>query len=523
MFKILVADDERFIRKGIIAILSKNLTVEVSCVEASNGIEALEQSKLETPDLIITDISMPGLNGLDFISALKEENVNTPVIILSGYENFDYAKSAIKLGVKEYVMKPVKKQEFIQLIQGYIDNIQEAQRKNEREIIRRIETEKAMKRLKHDFLVGLLNCTTSSDAKQYLKQLGEIGMTFESKLYTCAAVQYQITDQSQDYMDFAVKNILDEFLNMEGEGEFFENVEYRPGMVVVIFESSSQELLKEPKKKLMRQAAQLIREYCKTEAYVGLGDIAYDAVHLHTALSHAMTAAQSKILESGDSVCVYEEAQESRKPEHRNIIEKLRPIDAVNLFDVLDLFQELYLEERRSKETSVLKEEYTEVQEYISRQMMKRHPESAQWAEKYKAFYNCWSIQELKQEVKERLEMAAEAKKDAGVGNVQLLEQIRSYVDEHITEEIDLNSVAARFNRTPGYVSTMFKKYVEGGFNTYLTKERIEIAKKLLADSSVSIQEVSDLCGYNNSKYFSVVFKKMTGETPRGYREKYAK
>lgn len=523
MFKILVADDERFIRKGIISMLSKNLTVEVSCVEASNGIEALEQSRLETPSLIITDISMPGLNGLDFIAALKEQNVNTPVIILSGYENFDYAKSAIKLGVKEYMMKPIKKQEFVTLIQGYIDDIQEAQRKNEKEIIRRIENEKAMKRLKHDFLVGLLNCTTSEDAKQYLKQLQDIGMTFQSKLYTCVAVQYQITHQSQDYMDFAVKNIMDEFMSMEGEGDFLENVEYRPGTVVVIFESSRRELLREPKKKLMRRAVQLIREYCKTESYAGIGDVAFDAVHLHTALEHAMTAVEYKILEDADSVCVYEESKNGRKAKPANIKEMLRPIDQANVFEILDAFQGLYMEERKKKDITILKDEYTQVQEYISRQLGKRQLESRVWDEKYKLFSECWSIQELKQEIKERIEMITDTKRDIGTGNVKLLEQIRAFVDEHITEELDLNSVAEKFNRTPGYVSTLFKKYVEGGFNSYLTKERIEIAKKLLTDMSVSIQEVSELCGYNNSKYFSVVFKKMTGETPRGYREKFMK
>lgn len=523
MFKILVADDERFIRKGIISMLSKNLTVEVSCVEASNGIEALEQSKLETPSLIITDISMPGLNGLDFIAALKEQNVNTPVIILSGYENFDYAKSAIRLGVKEYMMKPIKKQEFVTLIQGYIDDIQEAQRKNEKEIIRRIENAKAMERLKHDFLIGLLNCTTGEEAKQYLKQLGEIGMTFESKLYTCAAVQYQITEQSQDYMDFAVKNILDEFMSMEGEGSFVENVQYRPGVIVVIFESSSGELLREPKRKLMRRAIQLIREYCKTEGYAGLGDVAFDSIYLHTALEHAMTALEYKIMEDGDSICVYDESLCNKQVKPYNVREMLRPFDQVNIFEVLDAFQNLYLEERKKKEITVLKEEYIEVQEYISRQIAKRQMETKTWEEKYRQFFEFWSIQELKMEIKERIETVADTARDLGGGNVKLLEQIRTYVDEHITEELDLNSIALKFHKTPGYVSTLFKKYVEGGFNTYLTKERIEIAKKLLADSSVSIQEVSELCGYNNSKYFSVVFKKMTGETPRGYREKYIK
>ena len=100
------------------------------------------------------------------------------------------------------------------------------------------------------------------------------------------------------------------------------------------------------------------------------------------------------------------------------------------------------------------------------------------------------------------------------------MRQMLDFVDEHITEELDLNTVAEKFHRTSGYVSTLFKKYTSGGFSAYLTGERIKIARKLLEDSSIPIQEIGELCGYNNPKYFSVVFKKVTGETPRGYREK---
>lgn len=183
MFRLLIADDEQFIRKGIISILKKNLTEKIQCIEAANGQEALEKAKETAFNLIITDISMPGCDGLEFIRQIREENKSIPVFILSGYDNFEYAQKAIRLGVSEYIMKPIKKQEFIALVQEYIDDIRKQKARTIQELNRKMENERIMKRLKHDFLLGFLKCPSSIEAERYLIQLKELGMEFESKLY----------------------------------------------------------------------------------------------------------------------------------------------------------------------------------------------------------------------------------------------------------------------------------------------------------------------------------------------------
>lgn len=512
MFKILVADDEKFIRKGIVSILSKNLPEEVQCFEASSGLEALESAKENRPDLIVTDISMPGISGLEFIAQLKELDVDTPVIILSGYANFEYAKRAIKLGVKEYVMKPIKKQEFVDLIKGYMDDIRLAEKRNSEETVRQIENRRVMQKLKRDFLVGLLKCTNSSEANQYLVQLKDVGMTFEARLYTCAVIQYRVTEENREYIDFAVKNVADEYIGMQADEEFVANVVYTPGQLVTIFEGSSREALKEPKKKIMRQAVRLIREYCKTDAYAGVGEVAYDSLHLHKAMEYAVTAADFKVFGDGDCVKVYEEIKDGAKAKPRHLAQLLK--GNIDMFAVLDGLQQIFTEAGKKEDVESLRREYEELQDALDRKGWSAH----------KTFSECFTLSELKQELKKRMEHLENADSaDLGVSNLKLMNDIRAYVDEHITEELDLNVVAEVFNRTPGYISTLFKKYEEGGFNNYINKERIEIAKKLLADRNIAIREIGEMCGYNNSKYFSVVFKKMTGDTPRSYRDKMLK
>lgn len=541
MFKILIVDDEQFIRKGILSILSRNLTEGITCIEASNGEEALIRAREQSPHLIITDISMPGCDGLEFIGRLREENKNTPIVILSGYDNFEYAQKAIRLGVKEYVMKPIKKQEFITLIQDYIDDIEKQRARAFEEITRKMENDRIMERLKHDFLLGLLKCPGSGEARRYMVQLKELGMEFAPSLYICAVIQYKVNEENQDYIDFAVKNILDEYFCPEVKNGRVINVAYDLGQIAIIFEGTSKGSLKEPKKRLIRTAASLIKKYCKTEVYAGVGDIAMDFVHLHTSLRHALLAADFKLYNNGDIVTVYDEMEnwEMKSNEMKNsavknnvmknndmtappgLVRLLRPVDSSAIFQVLEGLQNIVRQKGSRQVLHTLNQEYEEIQEYISLRLLRLAPGKSQ-ADTYKPLADCWSSTEMMQEVKERLSILKLAlEKENAQPNLQLRRQILQYVDDHVTEDMDLNLIAGHFKRTPGYISTIFKMHTEGGFNTYITKKRIEIAKKLLADSSIPIQEISRLSGFTNAKYFSVVFKKTVGETPREYRNRF--
>lgn len=536
MFKILLVDDEQFIRKGILSILSRNLTEGITCIEASNGEEALMRAREQSPHLIITDISMPGCDGLEFIGKLREENKNTPIVILSGYDNFEYAQKAIRLGVKEYVMKPIKKKEFITLIQDYIDDIEKQRARAFEEITRKMENDRIMERLKHDFLLGLLKCPGSEEARRYLVQLKELGMEFAPSLYICAVIQYKVHEENKDYIDFAVKNILDEYFCPEVKNGRVINVAYDLGQLAIIFEGASQASLQESKKRLIRTAASLIKKYCKTQVYAGVGDIAMDFVHLHRSLKHALLAADSKLYNNGDIVTVYDEMENSeiKSNDLKNneakgndriapsgLVRLLRPVDSSTIFQVLEGLQSIVRQKGSRQVLHTLNQEYEEIQEYISLRLIRLAGRKVE-ADTYKPLADCWSSTEMMQEIKERLSLLKLALEKENVQpNPQLSRQILQYVDDHVTEDMDLNLIAGHFKRTPGYISTIFKMHTEGGFNTYITKKRIEIAKKLLADSSIPIQEISRLSGFTNAKYFSVVFKKTVGETPREYRNRF--
>ncbi|MFP3156201.1 response regulator [Lachnospiraceae bacterium ZAX-1] len=519
MFKILVADDEKYIRKGIVSMLEGNLIQEIECIEASNGYEAIEKVKSETPNLIITDISMPGIDGLEFIRELNKRQTKAPVIILSGYENFEYAKQAIKLGVKEYLMKPIKKQEFVELIRSYITNIEESSKRNYEQYLKKKEQQIILERLKKDFLLGLLKCETREDAKNYLIQLKELGLRFESSLYECVVVSYKATKENFDYIDFVVKNIVDEYWSMEHIDDKVINVVYHKGMIVSIFEGNVSGIGQAQRKKQLTELIQLLKKYAKTDVFAGIGDIAHDATKLHISLRHALRAANCKIFEDGNSLCVYEELKEGNDIPKLELSKRMRPIEEMDVPFILAEYSGLIKHAHTQKLIRLMESEYEDMHSYLDLAITRRLTNAEEYQDKHQSFCDLWSMWEARKELKERIDIAKELSEDTGGVNEGLVRRMIEYISENVTEEIDLTTVAERFHKTPGYISTIFKKYTNQGFNTYLTGERMEIAKRLLEDSSISIGDVGKLCGYSNSKYFSVVFKKVTDMSPREYRD----
>lgn len=116
MKKVLLVDDEKTIRKGIKKLVEEVITGYQVLWEASNGSEALEILSIEIPDIIITDVRMPTMNGIDFIRYAKEKLPSTPIIVISGHDDFIYVREALKLGVKDYLLKPISRSDLANIL-----------------------------------------------------------------------------------------------------------------------------------------------------------------------------------------------------------------------------------------------------------------------------------------------------------------------------------------------------------------------------------------------------------------------
>ncbi len=131
MYTLLVVDDEPILIRGIRSFVDFEALSITEVLEAENGEEALELFKIHRPDLVLADINMPKMNGLDFASAAKELKPDVKIAMITGYDYFDYAVAALKTGVDDYVLKPVSKKDIQELLQKLIGKVQEAHRQQE--------------------------------------------------------------------------------------------------------------------------------------------------------------------------------------------------------------------------------------------------------------------------------------------------------------------------------------------------------------------------------------------------------
>jgi two-component system response regulator YesN len=522
MFKILVADDEDVIRKGIIVILKRELTdIDICCLEAENGIEALKICKEHLPQLVITDIRMPFCDGLNLIKNIKETGYSPTFIILSGYADFEYAKAAIKLGVKEYVLKPIKKQELVSLVGGYINKLTNEKQKTDEKFLRENENKKVVENVKQKLLRNLLDSAEDEEAKRCLAELYDLGVRFSDKLLLCAMIQYQVNKENKDYIDFAVKNIADEVLSQEIGKDFVISVQYESGRIVAVFEGLKRDSMLLSVKQELIKICSLIRKYLLVDVFAGIGDAAYGSTLMHKSFSFAYEAANFKLYRTGNSVQLFSEIPMSVRHEQVDWGSLIQPLEKIKNAEIINVFEKMIALPSSLQTLSVIEQSYTNLIRAIERQLVKYNSTRIKSIIQPLPFFELWSFMQLKQELSRYLTQVYETACAAGIDvhNKKLIVEVLKYVKENAASDINLNIVAEKFDRTPAYMSSLFKKGTGMGFNEYITNVRMTMAKQMLTDTSIPIGEISSLCGYINPKYFSVVFKNTFGVSPVVYRQ----
>lgn len=499
MFRILVADDEKITRRGIIAMLERGLREEVEYLEAGNGQEALEIARTQLIHLIVTDICMPLLSGLEFIEELQKTDPEMMVIIISGYENFEYAKQAVRLGVKDYIMKPVKKEEFLGLVERCLADIERKQMEAKQFYREKQKNEQIMNSMKRERLVWLLS---GYHIREQMEGLKPFGISLEGPFLQCAVIEYEMHSDSDAIVDYAVKNIVDETL----EGylkNWFLSFTYESGSLALIFRLEEMEQTGVIEKALLKSVL-LIEKYARIKAVAGVGTIVFEAEKLYKTFEESKDSADFKIYGEGRKLILYRELSGIGEREHiADGVPEWR--DRIREAEVLAYFNQILKKDKNCQSLEELKTAYRRLCEQASL-----------YIPDIRRFSELWTSFELRREVKRMSQCLEEEGQEE---NNQMIQEMIRFTSEHVTEDIDLNYIAEKFGRTPGYVGLLFRKGAGSGFNEYVTKERIHLAKNMLKDPAVSIQRVGELCGYHNPKYFSVVFKKMVGMTPKAYQK----
>lgn len=532
MLKILLVDDEILIRKGLSKAIGRN-TDFVVVGEAGDGFEAVNLIEQLEPDVVITDIRMPEMNGQELVKFLSEKYPGIKKVVLSGFEDFIYVRDTMKNGAEDYFLKPVDDHQLHELLKNIHLKIGLERKSREARIEQNIKINQSSAFLRDQFLSSLI--TTNNSEKVCPELLAKL------RYY---GIQVQRTDKFTIVL-ISIDNyrhICCKHGSEEGKTDYFiirkiseEVAGEKCGFFSCQTEAGVAAFLNTENIAAIRDISDSI--YCNLKKYTkirftvviaasakGITDLnsLYNEACLY--MDYRYYKQESSIIDSNragglpnwntvnesfktDFEKKLESCVELTKPEEVNGIFSDLACYAgskyINPGEIFKMLSDTYLKLRfklndfRRAIGEVFEDEYSFLKE------LEKLDTFDQIQKLSVSFY----IEVINRIINIR---SKKAKK--------MIEVVRDYISEHYSEEISLSRIAEVVFVNPNYFCDMFKNITGENFIDYLTRYRIDKAKELLKDMSVKTYEIGRMVGYEDSNYFSKVFKKVVGISPSQYR-----
>ena len=527
--KVLIADDELRVCRLILTLGKwEEYNMEVIAT-ASNGIEALEGISRYKPDLVITDIRMPGLDGLQVIKKSKEVNPDIEFLVVSGYKHFDFAQSAIKLGVSNYLTKPIKPEELNHSLKVIHRNFFKKS-KTQLEIIRsrQIEMEFRSKMRRDNLLNALLNKKNSLNTEQFNLKGEKIQLAF-IKIDGVNEIEesHHITSNVEKAFYSHMKQCQEwEFVVMEGKYLLLLN--YKEGE-----EGNIKQRLTQVIDDVLSQK-KILRDIKVT---IGLSKVENNHHNLFEQLVEARASLNQRLIFGCNQIIEYNnygpEKQALLRQEMKGYMKDLsRGVEAQSIDDILFAFKKMEGTIREGKGltgTDILMLIH-EIIDFFARVIQKRglyhldEKDEEKLKDIKENFHNYFDLDSLFAYVETSLLsfMNELIKKTEEQESLPIL-KAKQFIQDFYFRPITLELVSQEVGFSTSYFSAQLKKSTGITFTDYLLETRMDQSKKRLRETRKTIAIICDEVGYTDLKSFSKTFKKNIGLTPKEYRKIYSK
>lgn len=533
LYKIMLVEDEEEIRLGIIKKINWEENGFIIVGDAENGQEALEKAENLQPDVVMTDIRMPFMNGLELGKNLAKIMPSTKIIIFSGSDDFEYAHQAIKINVIDYVLKPINSIELIEVLRKLKIQLDE-------EYEKKVNIERLYKHyvesiplIREQFLVGLIEGRISENECKI--QRGLVDLELNSGYYTVSCINVDNTSIGNSLEDtslqneislipIAVKQIVNDI--MENYCSYISFIYC--GRVIVIAD------IKE--KHNILEFIKGINEVCITaeksiglKTSAGIGQICNKLYNLHTAYETAQNALDYRIV-LGTGKGIYIDDVEPDNSIELQFDEKeerilLNSIKIGSNEDIKKIIEELF--EKCDDLLLPLNKYRIFIMEIMTGLLKVVQAYNLDINEIFGENFNCYSSLEKFDSIYEVKEWFVKIgtkvndliKRERIYSSKVLINKAKEYVRENYSNcDISVEILSSHLHVSPTYFSTLFKRETEVSFVNFLTTVRLEEAVKLLNTTEDKTYIIAEKVGYPEANYFSYVFKKKYGVSPSRYR-----
>ncbi|PAB59515.1 response regulator transcription factor [Anaeromicrobium sediminis] len=484
MYKMLIADDEPIEIEGIKKIIEKNFEDITIVKEAKNGREVIEYFQGNSPDIAFLDIKMPGIDGISALKEIRKMNRKTKIVILSAYDDFQYAKESISLDAYEYLLKPVRRKKIIEVLENIIKNIK-SERKEANKKVRLQEEIINIKSIVEEKLISFI----LEGGSEKIKEICTNENIFKINIDTAHLIGIRTDEKNREFVESKIKKSFKSKVNSIMST-------YNDNIYILIEEEEADEYwIKKSLEKIERELKNNINEeliywYEKNNYFE---DIKKNVIKIIGKLNTINTN------------------MDFNDENRLRICKEVLNFD-LNYYNEFEKMLGYIMKKTNSRDLNF----YEEINEIVS------FLQYGAFMEKNEIYFKNSKEMIKNKRSKSSIKNAILVDLDTYVKlcrSNDLIENVKDYIVKNYDSKIKLEDLSYKFAISTFYLSKLFKQETGQNFIEFLTHIRIEKAKKMLKEG-IQVKDVYRRVGYSDPNYFSRMFKKITGISPSKYVSK---
>lgn len=527
MYKIVLIDDENIVRRGIRDLIDwKSLRLEMAG-DAEDGEKGLELIRNVLPDIVFLDINMPKIDGIKVGKVIRETYPDIKIVLITGYDDFAYVREALRLGVEDYILKPITKNEIEVLLRKLVEKLdkEKEERINEEKIKHKIaKSETLMEQNSIEELIF-----DELEEQLVIKRCHVANIPYDKKNYGITLIDYDMSlkggaKNDKEITFFAIKNILREILQTEGTGIVFE-AEGINGVFYFSDETENAEMLYHQQ---LIPIKQKINEVLGITVTMGVGGLVKNIGKIGRSYKMAHEALVNRFFLGKDRMITKESYNNLLATSNKNewIIWETKLLESIKekegfkavLEDIEKKMEQIGMTMEGCQDiwnilVGAILKKFVQIDETVislfpdtldtMREIkdQKTIEDIRKWF--YGIYYQCYDYIE-----------------NQAAPNRVHMQSIMAFIETHYAiPELSVAMICNKVHLSPSYFSAIFKKETGYTFIQYITQYRLEKAKELLQYTQFRTYEVAENVGYSDPQYFSTLFKKQFNMTPSQYKK----
>lgn len=542
MYKLMVVEDEEMIRRGIVKSIPWQSLGFTVVAEGKNGRDALDQLEKNPVDVLMTDIKMPIMGGIELAKKARQMYPEIEIIILSGFSDFEYARQAISFRAYDYLLKPTNKQKLLDAFSALKENMDQKRERKEEIFYSNMYANTGYELMRSEFIQSLLEGDINL-FKDFDEKASFLELDFEGSLFVAATIKFDKKSIFEELetswatdkrlLTFSFGNIIKEALSTIDNAYYLINDYDSIDFIFCFATREKQESLMIPcLESISENIHNCLFKHMSVPYTIGIG-LSYPSIHhIGKSYNQAKKSIQHNFYVGEEKIQIYQEQNESKYEQNfiqfypEEMHQVAQAVSGGDFSDARRCLEGMFQKLVEQKLLPEIVKNYCITLKYMVQSKVSHNFDTLESiiGDEYNDFVKeALTVKELEAYVVATMfnlakEIDATVDSESITEQRAVIEKAKHFIKEHLNEKINLTMISDHVYLSETYFSFLFKKVTGVTYIDYIQNLRMQEAKRLLVSTSFKIYEVAEKIGYSDYKYFSVQFRKYVSMTPKAFR-----